>query len=202
MKKPFTIGIAGAHSKAGKTTLAVALLKHLTSGSNLFFNIGDPPRRKRWGAIKYTKTAFYSSIVDDKAIISQKDKDTKRFLDAGAGNVLWVQSPPEGLKEVLPIAISRLSHLDGIIIEGNSAIEFLRPDIVIFLLGASIKKIKSSAQTMLSQADIIISKDKSQDISGSFAPYCLNYDCLDETAIQKLMNCIEIIAKKRKLQDF
>lgn len=188
MKKPFTIGIAGAHSKAGKTTLAVTLLKYLIQQQKIATEEDPVTQRQRdterWGAIKYTKTAFYSSIVDDKTIINQKGKDTKRFLDAGAEDVLWVQSPAEKLKEVLPIAVNRLSHLDGIIIEGNSAIEFLRPDIVIFLLRVSTKKIKPSAQTILTQADIIV-----------------DYDHFDVVAAQKLTAQVNSLRGKRKTED-
>jgi LAO/AO transport system kinase len=70
-----------------------------------------------------------------------------------------VQSPAEELHEVLPMAIDRLSQLDCIIIEGNSAIEFLKPDVVIFLLGATAKRIKPSARAVFKHADIIVCND-------------------------------------------
>ncbi|MDI6889332.1 MAG: hypothetical protein QMC83_00100 [Thermodesulfovibrionales bacterium] len=136
--RPFIIGIGGAHSKVGKTTVACQILKRLGG----------------WGAIKYTKTLFYSSIVDSPGILRQKNKDTNRLLDAGAHEVLWVQSPPEGLKEILQIAVDRLSHLKGIILEGNSAIEALRPDVVIFIPGN--KELKRSADEILRMADAVI----------------------------------------------
>lgn len=161
MKHPLIIGIGGAHSGSGKTTLAVKILKHLTSHPLP----PHPPLGKgviwggRWGAIKYTKTAFYSSITDDITILGQKDKDTKRLLDAGAEEVLWVQSPTENIEEVMPLAVEKLSRLEGIIIEGNSAIEFLKPDIVIFLLGSPAKIIKASARAVFEHADIIVCDD-------------------------------------------
>jgi len=136
--RPFIIGIGGAHSKVGKTTIACQILKRLSG----------------WGAIKYTKTSFYSSIVDSPEILRQENKDTDRFLDAGAQDVLWVQSPPEDLKEILQIAIDRLSHLKGIIIEGNSAIEALEPDIVVFV--TRNEELKRGAEKILEMADAVI----------------------------------------------
>lgn len=136
--RPFIIGIGGAHSKVGKTTITCQILKRLSG----------------WGAIKYTKTSFYSSIVDSPEILRQENKDTDRFFDAGAQDVLWVQSPPEGLKEVLQIAIDRLSHLKGIIIEGNSAIEALEPDIVVFV--SINEELKRGAEKILEMADAVI----------------------------------------------
>ncbi len=192
MKQPFLIGIGGAHSGSGKTTIAVAILKAVTSNEKsvssqcqsvkvskcqsvkysdtLTLGNSDTSKdsllatrysllNKRWGAIKYTKTAFYSSIIDNKSILCQEDKDTKKLLGAGAEEVLWVQSPANEINEVLPMAIDRLSHFDGIIIEGNSAIEFLKPDIVIFLLGFRTKRIKPSAQAVFEHADIIVCDD-------------------------------------------
>lgn len=155
MKRPLIIGIGGPHSDVGKTSLAAALLRYLTKDRGR----KSPTEGELWGAIKYTKTAFYSAVTDDSSILGQEDKDTRLMLDAGAVEVLWVQSPAEGLEEVLPMAVDRLSHLDGIIIEGNSAIEFLKPCIVIFLKGNSGgDKIKPSASAVLKRADIIMER--------------------------------------------
>lgn len=138
--RPIIIGVAGAHSGSGKTTCVSQLLKEL----------------KGWGAIKYTRTAIYSSITDDIGTLSIKDKDTKMFLDAGAEKVLWVQSPVSEIKELLSIAIERLSGLKGILVEGNSAIEFLRPDIIIFIFGRDPKRIKESSRRVLKIADAAV----------------------------------------------
>jgi molybdopterin-guanine dinucleotide biosynthesis protein len=142
---PFIIGIGGAHSKVGKTGVACQLLRSLSG----------------WGAIKYTKTSFYSSIVDSPEILRQKNKDTYRLLNAGAQAVLWVQSPREDLKEVLGIAVDKLTHLEGIILEGNSAIEAIKPDVVIFVSGN--EGMKRGAEKILGMADaVIFDKDPPQ----------------------------------------
>jgi hypothetical protein len=137
--KPVIIGIGGSHSGAGKTSVASLILETF----------------KGWGAIKYTKTSLYCSIVDDLAIISEEGKDTKKLLDAGAEKVLWVQSPYSELGVVLPIAADMLSHLHGIVVEGNSAVEIVRPDITIFVAGAE-GTMKNSAEKILRMADIVI----------------------------------------------
>jgi uridine kinase len=156
--RPFIIGIGGAHSKVGKTTIACQILKRLSG----------------WGAIKYTKTSFYTSIVDSPEILKQKNKDTNRLLDAGAQDVLWVQSPPECLKEVLQIAVDRLSYLKGIIIEGNSAIEALKPDIVVFVSGN--EGLKRGAEKILSMANtVIFDKDPPKGTPKTAKTFHLNH---------------------------
>jgi hypothetical protein len=137
--RPIIIGIGGGHSGAGKTGIACMILTKLPG----------------WGAIKYTKTSLYGSITDDINVLSEQGKDTKRFLDAGAGKVIWVQSPFHELPEILPLAAGMLSHLEGIIVEGNSAIDVLKPDIVIFVSGPE-GRIKESAEHILRMADVVI----------------------------------------------
>lgn len=142
--RPIIIGVAGAHSGSGKTTYASLFLKEL----------------KGWGAIKYTRTAIYSSITNDIETLSIKDKDTKMFLDAGAEKVLWVQSPVPEIKDLLSMAIERLCGLKGILVEGNSAIEFLKPDIIIFIFGKDPKRIKESSRRVLEMAGVVVFDEK------------------------------------------
>ena len=149
MKRPFIIGVGGTCSNSGKTTTAVSLLRYLSAGKGQQATdsggestenaLPTPIHPKsggsgKWGAIKYTKTELYASLVDDKAVLSSKDKDTGRFIEAGAEDVIWVKSSPQDLKDLLPMAGDRLSRLDGLVVEGNSAIEFLKTDIVIFMV--------------------------------------------------------------------
>ena len=155
--RPFIIGIGGAHSKVGKTTIACKILRRLQD----------------WGAIKYTKTSFYSSITDNPDILRQEHKDTSRLLNAGAQNVLWVQSPSEGLQEVLLVAIDMLSYVKGIVLEGNSAIEVLMPELVIFVAGD--REIKRGAEKILRMADaVIFDKDLPEDTPTAAARLHIN----------------------------
>jgi molybdopterin-guanine dinucleotide biosynthesis protein len=138
--RPVIIGIGGAHRGAGKTTYASLILKRL----------------KGWGAVKYTKTSLYCSIIDDIEILSEEGKDTKRLLDSGAEKVLWVQSPYDNLTETLHMAVESLLYLKGIIVEGNSAIEVLKPDIVIYISETDIGRFKKGAYEVLKISDVVI----------------------------------------------
>jgi molybdopterin-guanine dinucleotide biosynthesis protein len=135
-----TIGIGGAYSGSGKTHVASCLLEIL----------------RGWGAIKYTRTSLYSSITDDPAVLSEKGKDTQRFLDAGAAKVIWVQSPPAELAIVLPMALDMLSSLQGVLIEGNSAVNVLQPDIIIFMCGEDSQQFKDSAYKILRNSQAVM----------------------------------------------
>jgi len=149
MATPFIISITGAYSGSGKTSFAERLLARLEGN---------------WGAIKYTKTAFYTSITDAMDMINQNDKDTARLLHGGAKRVLWVQSPFQGLKDALDLALGSLPDLDGIVIEGNSPIEFFDPDIIIFIFGKDPLRIKESAKNALEKSSLVICQKKATSL--------------------------------------
>ncbi len=139
------VSVTGAHSRVGKTTLCSILIREL----------------KGFGYIKFTKTSLYSSLIDDAEILMQKGKDTAILSGSGAEKVLWVQSPRQGLKDVLKIAVSRMAGLKGVVVEGNSPVDFLNPHLVIFIIGQN-GHIKPSALKVSKRADIVIINSEKQ----------------------------------------
>jgi molybdopterin-guanine dinucleotide biosynthesis protein len=171
MERPFIIGIGGTCSNSGKTTLAVLLLNFLTQSGkgggdpDISSSMDESVRRDcfgKWGAIKYTKTELYSSFVVDREALSSKEKDSGRFFHAGAEEVIWLKSPPQALREALPLAVDRLSYLDGIVVEGNSATEFSKPDIAIFIFGNSKKNWKTGIEKLAGISDIIVCENEAE----------------------------------------
>ncbi len=198
MDRPLVIGIGGSHSGSGKTTVASMLLSALGSESS------KPGAHRRWGAIKYSKTALYTSLIDDMALLEQKDKDTGKLLKAGAEEVLWIQGPAEGIEETVSIAIDRLSHLDAIIIEGNSAIEFSNPDVVIFILAVSGEQIiKASSLRLINHADIIVFPRDSMPPDADKKVYSARvvyFDPEDRKTGQELLTCMSEVIEERILE--
>ncbi len=139
MPKFRIISVTGAHSNVGKTTLCSILLKNL----------------KGFGAIKFTKTSLYAKIVEDPEILTQKDTDTGIMSEAGAEKVLWIQSPSEKLEDPLNIALGKMTGLKGVVVEGNSPIDYMEPDLIVFIIGDD-GRIKPSAVELSKKADIII----------------------------------------------
>lgn len=133
------ISVTGAHSKVGKTTLCSILLKNMEG----------------FGAIKFTRTPLYAKLVDDPETIKQKDTDTGIMSEAGAAKVVWVQSPPEKLEDPLNIALGKMTGLRGVVVEGNSPVNYMEPDLLIFIIGDD-GQIKPSAAELIKKADVII----------------------------------------------
>jgi molybdopterin-guanine dinucleotide biosynthesis protein len=179
--RPVVIGVGGAHSGSGKTEFASLILQHF----------------RGWGAIKYTRSALYSSVTDDPGIISMKGKDTQRLLDSGACKVLWVKSPAYALRDVLPVSVDMLSDLEGIVVEGNSAIEFIRPDVILFIFGSDIARTKESARRVLRMAHMVVSGE------GQFPDLPKEVKRFDRSTEgkERLVRCIkEMVEIKEKIR--
>lgn len=145
------ISVTGAHSGVGKTTLCAVLLENL----------------KNFGGIKFTKTSLYTSVVNDINILSEDGKDTAIFLKAGAEKVIWIQSPGgDELEDALNVALARMTGLKGVVVEGNSPLVFLKPHLIIFIIGPN-GEVKPSALEVCRKADIIVinSETKISDLS-------------------------------------
>jgi molybdopterin-guanine dinucleotide biosynthesis protein len=107
------VGIGGAHSGAGKTTVGCGIIRSLAAEGISA------------AAIKCEPDELYTSITDDPDVINQQGKDTALMREAGASEVLWVRAPRGEMQEALDIAMDRLPARGCVIVEGNSAIEVL-----------------------------------------------------------------------------
>jgi len=84
------------------------------------------------------------------------DSDTSRFLLAGASRVFWVRTEQGRLAEAMPTLRDRLAQSRNIIIESNSILKFLRPDLYLTILDPATTDFKKSAQEFLDRADAVI----------------------------------------------
>ncbi|MEO5360460.1 MAG: hypothetical protein H7843_08420 [Nitrospirota bacterium] len=122
-------------------------------------------KKGAWGAVKYTQTAFYTSLSDAAETISQSDKDTTRLLNAGAQKAQWIQSPRHELEEILRIAIDKFWDMDGILVEGNSPTEYIDFDVVAFVFGEDPLKVKDSAKKALEKASVLVLREFPPDVN-------------------------------------
>lgn len=154
--RPTIIAVSGFSSNVGKTTLACELLRQLPG----------------WEAIKLTR-GHYRSCGRDPAGCCVSDllrsepvvrsgrennyepgKDTGRFWDAGASNVHWVIVKDDQVEQGILEAVSRVKA-SGVIVEGNSFLEYLDADLTIMCARSEGGKIKSSARSALAKSDYL-----------------------------------------------
>jgi hypothetical protein len=94
------------------------------------------------------------------AISEERDRsgtsDTSRFLVAGAERSLWVRTEQGRLAEAMPALRQRLESARNVIIESNSVLKFLRPDLYLTVLDPATADFKNSAREFLDRADAVI----------------------------------------------
>jgi molybdopterin-guanine dinucleotide biosynthesis protein len=154
--RPAIVAVSGLSSNTGKTTLVCDLIERLPG----------------WEAIKLTRGHYrscgkdpngccVSDLLRDEPLIRsgresnyEKGKDTGRFWDAGAANVHWVIVDENQVEQGINQALARVESV-GVIVEGNSFLEFINPDYAITCARAGENKLKTSARRTLSRADAL-----------------------------------------------
>ena len=154
--------IGGQASGVGKTGVVCALIAAM-------------PER-RWTAIKITQCNHENTQCSDDvagakvcdckldgrafAITEERDTaagtDTSRYLAAGAARSLWVRTRRGHLVEAMPQMHDEIARAANVVIESNSILDFLKPDLYAVVLSPGVGDFKRSARRFLDRADAIL----------------------------------------------
>jgi len=159
--------VVGGHSRSvGKTSVVAGIIAALPE--------------MQWTAVKITQ--FGHGICSAKgepcdcetddhtwAVTEERDRsgesDSSRFLVSGAARSLWVRTRQGMLAEALPRLRKELASAENAILESNSVIRFLRPDLYLTVLDAGNPDFKASAKEFLDRADAVILHDGAQQVA-------------------------------------
>ena len=150
--------VIGGHSRSvGKTSVVAGLIAALPEYD--------------WTAVKITQyghgvcsangepcdcaTGDHSWAISEERNRSG-ESDTSRFLIAGATRVFWVRTEQGRLAEAMPSFRKHLEGARNVIIESNSVVKFLRPDLYLTILNPATEDFKTSARQFLDRADAVI----------------------------------------------
>jgi hypothetical protein len=100
-------------------------------------------------------TADHSWAISEERDRSGKS-DTSRFLTAGAKKVFWVRTERGRLAEAMPTLRQKLEGARNVILESNSVLKFLHPDLYLTVLDPSTRDFKNSAKEFLDRADAVL----------------------------------------------
>jgi len=155
------IVVIGGHSRSvGKTSVVAELISAL--------------REYDWTAVKITQYGHGvcsangapcdCATTDHSWAISEEknrrgESDTSRFLLAGAARALWVRTEQGRLAEAMPALRKRLDQARHVIVESNSVLKFLRPDLYLTVLDPGTEDFKTSAREFLDRAAAVILHD-------------------------------------------
>lgn len=149
--------VGGQSREVGKTSVVAGLISAL-------------PQYK-WTAYKITQFGHGRCSLDGKpcscatedrcwAITEEKDavgkSDTSRFLAAGAKRSFWVRTEQGRLHEAVPALRKRIAESENAILESNSIVELVEPDLYLTVLDHTVSDFKASALRLLARANAII----------------------------------------------
>jgi hypothetical protein len=138
--------VGGQARNVGKTSLVANLIKAV-------------PER-RWTAVKISQHEHdlpqHASYIIREEGNSSGDGDTCRYLQAGARRALLLSARPGRLRDAIPALRRELRRADDVIMESNSVLEFLEPDVYLAVLDPAIIDFKSSARQYLQLASAVV----------------------------------------------
>jgi molybdopterin-guanine dinucleotide biosynthesis protein len=150
--------VVGGHSRnIGKTSVVAGLISRLPEF--------------HWTAFKITQYGHGFCTADGKPCQCQtadscvsvsaehqpaSGTDTSRYLAAGAARSIWVRTRMGMLAEAMPRIERELAASENAILESNSILEFLRPDLYLTVLDSTVADFKDSARRFLPLADAVL----------------------------------------------
>jgi molybdopterin-guanine dinucleotide biosynthesis protein len=151
-----TVAVGGFSSEVGKTTLLCEFLRAFPG----------------WEAIKMTRGHYrscgkdphaccVSHLLSDEPVVRSgrgqtyaPGKDTGRYWEAGASNVHWVIVTDDQVERGIRLALERVAA-PGVLIEGNSFLDFVDVDFAVMVARAAGGKIKGSARRALRKSSAL-----------------------------------------------
>jgi hypothetical protein len=149
--------VGGQSKNVGKTSLVASLIAAMPE--------------MRWTAMKITQykegfcaangepceclTANHSVAVSVERDVAA-GTDSSRFLAAGAARSLWVRTRAGMLGEAMGRIRQELAGAGNAILESNSVLGFLEPDLYLSVLDAGTAEFKASARMFLERADAVV----------------------------------------------
>ncbi len=158
--------VGGNTRNIGKTSVVAGLIAAL--------------RERDWTAIKITQYGHGICSADGKAcdcatadhtiaFTEERDRsgtsDSSRYLVAGAKRSLWVRTQQGELFEAMPRLRREIAAAGDVIVESNSILQFLKPDLFLSVLDPAVEDFKRSARRYLDRADLILMTRRSGDVA-------------------------------------
>jgi hypothetical protein len=159
--------VVGGHSRnIGKTSVVAGLIAALPEF--------------HWTAMKITQYGHGICSANGKvcdcatadhmwAVTEERNRsgetDSSRFLVSGAVRSLWVRTRQGMLAEAMPRVRKELAAAENAILESNSVMRFVQPDLYITVLDAATADFKASALQFLGRASAVVLHDEREQVA-------------------------------------
>lgn len=154
--------VVGGHSRnIGKTSVVAGLIRKL--------------RGRKWTALKITLYGNGVCAHDGGACgcepaggeayelteeYQPNQADSGRYLAAGAERSFWLRAPAGQLARAAGTIRKIIERSENVIVESNSVVELVRPDVFLMLLDFACEDFKPSSLRFLDRADAFVVIDR------------------------------------------
>lgn len=151
------IVVGGSTRNIGKTSVVAGLIARLPE--------------LRWTAFKVTQYGHGFCTADgrpcqcqtaDACVAVSPERhdatgtDSARFVAAGAARSFWVRTRIGMLAEAMPRIREEIARSENAILESNSILDFLEPDLYLTVIDPAVADFKESARRLLARADAVL----------------------------------------------
>lgn len=152
--------VVGGHSRnIGKTSVAasvIAATRELGWTALKLTQFGHNVCSQDGGACECVVTDSLHPYSITREENAAGRSDTSRFLAAGAAESYWVRTAQGHLAEAMPEIRRPIEGRPYVIMESNSVLRFLRPDLYLVVLDWATADFKDSARRYLDRADAFL----------------------------------------------
>ena len=155
--------VVGGHSRnIGKTSVVAGLIRRL--------------RARKWTAVKITQYGHGVCSNEGKSCdcaptdaehpfaVSEEYEPSKtdsgRFLAAGAERSFWLRTPAGELARAAGTLQKILKQTENVIVESNSVVELVQPDLFLMVLDFACEDFKASIVRFMDRVDAFIVIDR------------------------------------------
>ena len=159
--------VVGGHSRSvGKTSVVAGLIAALPEFRWTAMKITQYGHGicSRNGKVCHCATDDHSWAIDEERNISGKS-DSSRYLLSGAVRSLWVRTRQGMLADAMPRVREEMARTDNVILESNSILQFVIPDLYVTVLDAATEDFKPSAARYLDRADAVVLHGGSDEVA-------------------------------------
>jgi hypothetical protein len=153
------LAVVGGHSRnVGKTSVMAGLIAALRQG--------------HWTAMKITQLGHgicssegepcgcEEELDHPYALTEEKEPsgktDSARYLASGAARSFWLRTRVGALGHAMPAVREILGGSANAIVESNSILQFLKPDVYVVVADPAVADFKESARRCLDRADAVV----------------------------------------------
>jgi hypothetical protein len=102
------------------------------------------------------ETAEHTVAISEERRGGDATTDSGRYLAAGAARSFWVRTRTGDLADAMPRIRKEIAQAENVILESNSILRFLRPDLYLSVLDPDTADFKESAKYFLDRADAVL----------------------------------------------